>query len=33
MSEATTPEATGFDALKGMGAQAEAPVHERKVDA
>ena len=34
MSEATTPEAaTGFDALKGMGTQAEAPVHERKVDA
>ena len=33
MSEATTTEATGFDALKGMGTQAEAPVHERKVDA
>ena len=35
MSEAETPtEApTGFDALKGMGTQAEAPVHERKVDA
>ena len=33
MSEATTSEATGFDALKGMGTQAEAPVHERKVDA
>ena len=32
MSEATT-EATGFDALKGLGTQAEAPVHERKVDA
>ena len=32
MSEATTP-ATGFDALKGMGTQAEAVVHERKVDA
>jgi small subunit ribosomal protein S9 len=31
MSEAT--EATGFDALKGLGTQAEAPVHERKVDA
>jgi len=35
MSEAETPTeaATGFDALKGMGTQAEAPVHERKVDA
>ncbi|HEX3887248.1 MAG TPA: 30S ribosomal protein S9, partial [Phenylobacterium sp.] len=35
MSEATTPEAaTGFDALKGLGTQAEdAVVHERKVDA
>ena len=35
MSEAETPtEApTGFDALKGMGTQAEAVVHERKVDA
>ncbi|MBS0333060.1 MAG: 30S ribosomal protein S9 [Proteobacteria bacterium] len=35
MSEANTTEAaTGFDALKGLGAQAEAaPVHERKVDA
>ena len=33
MSEATTSEATGFDALKGLGTQAEAPVHERKVDA
>ena len=44
MSEATTPEAakteapkieaTGFDALKGMGTQSEAVVvHERKVDA
>ena len=34
MSEATTTEAaTGFDALKGMGTQAEAPVHEKKVDA
>ena len=35
MSEATTTEAaTGFDALKGLGTQAEAPVvHERKVDA
>jgi len=39
MSEApTTTEApedakTGFDALKGMGTQAEAPVYERKVDA
>ena len=39
MSEATTPEvakteATGFDALKGMGTQTEAVVvHERKVDA
>ena len=32
MSEATTP-ATGFDALKGMGTQAETVVHERKVDA
>jgi len=40
MSEATTPEAApqtegkGFDALKGMGTQAEdVVVHERKVDA
>jgi small subunit ribosomal protein S9 len=40
MSEATTPDAAantegkGFDALKGLGTQAEAPVvHERKVDA
>ena len=33
MSEAPTTENTGFDALKGMGAQAEAPVYERKVDA
>ena len=35
MSEATTTEAaTGFDALKGMGTQAEpVVVHERKVDA
>jgi small subunit ribosomal protein S9 len=35
MSEAETPTetATGFDALKGMGTQAEAPVYERKVDA
>ena len=35
MSEAETPTeaATGFDALKGMGTQAEAPVHEKKVDA
>ena len=35
MSEAETPtEApTGFDALKGMGTQAEAPTYERKVDA
>ncbi|WP_293904961.1 30S ribosomal protein S9 [Phenylobacterium sp.] len=34
MSEAVTTEAaTGFDALKGMGTQAEAVVHERKVDA
>jgi small subunit ribosomal protein S9 len=35
MSEATTPEAaTGFDALKGLGTQAEdVVVHERKVDA
>jgi small subunit ribosomal protein S9 len=35
MSENTTPEAaTGFDALKGLGTQAEdAVVHERKVDA
>ena len=39
MSEANTTEAaeetkaTGFDALKGLGTQAEAPVHERKVDA
>ena len=35
MSEAETPTeaATGFDALKGLGTQAEAVVHERKVDA
>jgi small subunit ribosomal protein S9 len=35
MSESNTPEAaTGFDALKGMGTQAEdVVVHERKVDA
>ncbi len=34
MSESpTTPEATGFDVLKGLGANAEAPVYERKVDA
>lgn len=34
MSETPTTEATGFDALKGMGTQAEdAVVHERKVDA
>jgi small subunit ribosomal protein S9 len=34
MSEATTSEATGFDALKGLGTQAEDQVvHERKVDA
>src|SRR3954471_15601301 len=35
MSEAETPTeaATGFDALKGMGTQAEAPTYERKVDA
>ena len=34
MSEATTTQApTGFDALKGLGTQAEAVVHERKVDA
>ena len=35
MSEAETPqEATGFDALKGMGTQAaDTVVHERKVDA
>ena len=34
MSEATTPEATGFDALKGMGTQAEETVvREPKRDA
>ena len=33
MSEATTPEATGFDALKGMGSQAEPVVHVQKLDA
>ena len=34
MSEATTTEATGFDALKGMGTQAEeAIVREPKIDA
>jgi small subunit ribosomal protein S9 len=29
----TQPAATGFDALKGLGTQAEAPTYERKVDA
>ena len=34
MSENPTNEATGFDALKGLGTQAEdVVVHERKVDA
>jgi small subunit ribosomal protein S9 len=33
MSEATTTEATGFDALKGMGTQAEEIVREPKRDA
>ena len=35
MSEATTTEATGFDALKGLGSQPaeEAVVHEPKIDA
>ena len=33
MSEATTTEATGFDALKGMGTQAEPVVHVQKLDA
>ena len=33
MSETPNTEAVGFDALKGMGTQAEAVVHERKVDA
>jgi small subunit ribosomal protein S9 len=34
MSESPTTEATGFDALKGLGTQAEdVVVHERKVDA
>ena len=34
MSEANTTEATGFDALKGLGTQSEdTVVHERKVDA
>ena len=34
MSEANSTEATGFDALKGMGTVAEdVVVHERKVDA
>jgi small subunit ribosomal protein S9 len=33
MSEATTTEATGFDALKGMGTQEEAIVREPKIDA
>src|SRR5260370_40707152 len=35
MSETPTTEATGFDALKGMGTQAaeDVVVHERKVDA
>ena len=35
MSEANTPEATGFDALKGMGTAAaeEAVVREPKIDA
>ena len=34
MSETPTAEATGFDALKGLGTQSEdTVVHERKVDA
>jgi len=33
MSEATTQEATGFDALKGLGTQEEAVVREPKIDA
>ena len=33
MSEAVTTEATGFDALKGMGTQEEAIVREPKIDA
>ena len=33
MSEATTTEATGFDALKGMGSEAEPVVHVQKLDA
>ncbi|MFN3584991.1 30S ribosomal protein S9 [Phenylobacterium sp.] len=33
MSEATTTEATGFDALKGLGTQEEAVVREPKIDA
>jgi small subunit ribosomal protein S9 len=33
MSESTTTEATGFDALKGLGTQAEPAVREPKIDA
>lgn len=33
MSESTTTEATGFDALKGLGTQAEPVVREPKIDA
>jgi len=33
MSETTTTEATGFDALKGLGTQAEPAVREPKIDA
>ena len=34
MTDVTATEATGFDALKGMGsAEAEAPVHVQKLDA
>jgi small subunit ribosomal protein S9 len=33
MSEANTTEATGFDALKGLGTQAEPAVREPKIDA
>ena len=33
MSEATTPAPEGFEALRGLGTQAEAPVREPKRDA
>ena len=33
MTDVTQETATGFDALKGMGTEAEAPVHVQKLDA